>query len=123
MSATANLLNHRYRILKALAEGGFGKTFLVEDTQMPSRRQCVIKQLKPMNEQPEVFRIVKDRFSREAAVLEAVGKGNSQIPDLYAYFEEEGQFYLVQEWIEGEPLVNLVQEDWSEERVRSLLTK
>ena len=98
---SAPLLNHRYRIIKALAEGGFGKTFLVEDTQMPSRRQCVIKQLKPMNDRPEVFKIVKERFSREAAVLEAVSKGNHQVPDLYAYFEEGGQFYLVQEWIEG----------------------
>ncbi|MEL6553200.1 MAG: tetratricopeptide repeat protein [Cyanobacteria bacterium J06621_11] len=119
---SAPLLNHRYRIIKALAEGGFGKTFLVEDTQMPSRRQCVIKQLKPMNDRPEVFKIVQERFSREAAVLEAVGKGNHQIPDLYAYFEEGGQFYLVQEWIEGEALVSLVHEDWPEDRVQALLT-
>ena len=119
---SALLLNHRYRILKDLAEGGFGKTFLVEDTQMPSRRQCVIKQLKPMNDRPEVFKIVQERFSREAAVLEAVSKGNHQVPDLYAYFEEGGQFYLVQEWIEGEALVGLVHQDWTEEKVRSLLT-
>ena len=46
------LLNHRYRILQSLGEGGFGKTFLAEDTQMPSRRQCVIKQLKPMSDRP-----------------------------------------------------------------------
>ncbi|MEL6940028.1 MAG: tetratricopeptide repeat protein, partial [Cyanobacteria bacterium J06598_1] len=71
---------------------------------------------------PEVFEIVQQRFAREAAVLEAVGKGNSQVPDLYAYFEEGGQFYLVQEWMEGEPLVNLVNEDWPEERVRELMT-
>ncbi|MEL7359189.1 MAG: tetratricopeptide repeat protein [Cyanobacteria bacterium J06560_6] len=116
------LLNHRYRVIKSLAEGGFGQTFLVEDTQMPSRRQCVIKQLKPMNDRPEVFRIVQDRFAREAAVLEAVGKGNSQIPDLYAYFEEGGQFYLVQEWIEGEALINLTQASWPEARVGELLT-
>lgn len=116
------LINQRYRIIKALAEGGFGKTFLVEDTQMPSRRQCVIKQLKPMNDRPGVFKIVKERFAREAAVLEAVGKGHSQIPDLYAYFEELGQFYLVQEWVEGEPLVDLVSTPWSEDRVSKLLS-
>ena len=118
---TTPLLNHRYRVIKSLAEGGFGQTFLVEDTQMPSRRQCVIKQLKPMNDRPEVFRIVQDRFAREAAVLEAVGKGNSQIPDLYAYFEEDGQFYLVQEWIEGDALINLTQQPWPEARVSDLL--
>ncbi|MEO0769475.1 MAG: tetratricopeptide repeat protein [Cyanobacteria bacterium J06649_4] len=116
------LLNHRYRILKALAEGGFGKTFLVEDVQMPSRRCCVVKQLKPMNHRLEVFQVVQQRFVREAAVLEAVGKGHRQIPDLYAYFEESGQFYLVQEWIEGAPLTVRSAADWSEARVRSLLT-
>ena len=40
------LLNNRYRVIKVLGDGGFGTTFLAEDTQMPSRRQCVIKQLK-----------------------------------------------------------------------------
>jgi serine/threonine protein kinase/Flp pilus assembly protein TadD len=118
---TAALLNHRYRIVKSLGEGGFGKTFLAEDTQMPSRRQCVIKQLKPMSDRPNVFALVQQRFDREAAVLEAVGKGHSQIPDLYAYFSEDGQFYLVQEWIEGQPLNALAQDNWPEDRVSALL--
>ena len=119
------LLNHRYLVLQSLGEGGFGKTFLAEDTQMPSRRRCVIKQLKPLlsfgSDRPEVFQIVQQRFAREAAVLEAVGKGHSRIPDLYAYFSEAGQFYLVQEWIEGKPLTEMSQQDWSEKRVRQLM--
>ncbi|MEL6816795.1 MAG: serine/threonine-protein kinase, partial [Cyanobacteria bacterium J06598_3] len=115
------LLNHRYRLIKSLAEGGFGKTFLAEDTQMPSRRQCVIKQLKPVSARPEVMQLVQQRFAREAAVLESVGKGHSQIPDLYAYFEENGQFYLVQEWVEGAPLIARASEAWPEARVVALL--
>lgn len=118
---SAPVLNHRYRLLKSLAEGGFGKTFLAEDTQMPSRRQCVIKQLKPVSDRPEIIQLVQQRFAREAAVLETVGKGHSQIPDLYAYFEEKGQFYLVQEWIEGEPLLAHASEVWAEDKVRTLL--
>ncbi|MEB3826841.1 serine/threonine protein kinase, partial [Phormidium sp. CCY1219] len=78
--------------------------FLAEDTQMPSGRRCVIKQLKPVTANPEIFQTVKDRFAREAAILEELGEGNQQIPRLYAYFPENGQFYLVQEWIEGETL-------------------
>ncbi len=117
----APLLNHRYRILKSLAEGGFGKTFLAEDTQMPSKRQCVIKQLKPMSDRPAVFALIQQRFSREAAVLEAVGKGSDQIPDLYAYFSEDNQFYLVQEWVEGQPLSAVAQDTWTEERVNKLV--
>ncbi|WP_367267897.1 hypothetical protein [Okeania sp. SIO2C9] len=42
------ILNNRYRIIKTLASGGFCETFLAQDTQMPSGRLCVIKQLKPI---------------------------------------------------------------------------
>lgn len=37
------LLNNRYQIIRTLGSGGFGDTFLAEDTQMPSQRRCVIK--------------------------------------------------------------------------------
>lgn len=98
------LLNHRYRIVKALGEGGFGRTSLAEDTHMPSQQRCVIKQLKPLRHRPEIHKVLQDRFAREAAVLETVGKSNNQIPTLYAYFIRRSEFYLVQEWIEGETL-------------------
>lgn len=102
------LVNGRYQILKALNEGGFGKTFLAEDVQMPSRRFCVIKQLKPVLNNDRVQKIVLERFQREAAILERIGQGHPQIPDLFAYFEEAGQFNLVQEWIEGQTLMEIV---------------
>ena len=41
------LLNNRFRILKQIAKGGFGATYLAEDTHMLSRRHCVVKQLQP----------------------------------------------------------------------------
>ena len=117
------LLHHRYKILRDLAEGSFGKTLLAEDVQMPTRQRCVIKQLKPINDdRPEVVQLIQERFAREAAVLEAVGQGHSQIPDLLAYFQANEQFYLVQEWVEGTPLSELVQTPWPEDKVRSLLT-
>ena len=107
---TQQLLNNRYLLIKALATGGFGDTFLAEDTQMPSRRRCVIKRLKPISNNLQVYQIVKERFQREAAILEQLGEVNTQIPRLYAYFEADGHFYLIQQWIEGETLSQKVQQ-------------
>lgn len=104
LSMMTTLLNNRYQISQVLGAGGFGETFLAEDTYMPSRRQCVIKQLKPVTNDPQMYLLIQQRFQREAATLEALGEGSDQIPKLYAYFLENGQFHLVQEWIQGQTL-------------------
>lgn len=116
-------LENRYRPIRELAAGGFGKTFLVEDTQMPSQRLCVMKQLKPVTGNPQMYQLLQERFAREAAILEALGDPIDRIPKLYAYFEVGGQFYLVQEWIEGATLTEKVERSGplGEAAVRSIL--
>ncbi|RCJ28549.1 serine/threonine protein kinase [Nostoc minutum NIES-26] len=117
------LLNNRYQVIQVLGAGGFGETFLAEDTHMPSRRRCVIKQLKPIANDPQTYQIIQQRFEREAATLEYLGESSDQIPKLYAYFSENGQFYLVQEWIYGQTLANIVETQGytSETVVREIL--
>jgi serine/threonine protein kinase len=43
-------------------------------------------------------------FNREAKILQHLGNECPQIPRLFAYFEENGEFYLVQEFIDGHDL-------------------
>lgn len=119
------LLNNRYRILQPLGSGGFGDTFLAEDTHLPSQRRCVIKKLRPAQQTSQVYQLIKERFQREAVILEELGNSHSQIPSLYAYFEIHSEFYLVQEWIEGESLDQRLQRKgpFSDSEVRSLLVQ
>ncbi|ACK64542.1 serine/threonine protein kinase [Rippkaea orientalis PCC 8801] len=119
------LLSNRYQILETLGKGGFGETFLAVDTQMPSARKCVIKQLNPCVQSSEIPDWLKERFKREAAVLEELGQNHPQIPGLYAYFSEDNDFYLVQEWIEGETLSQIYQQrgNFSEQEVKDLLIR
>ncbi|AFZ27192.1 serine/threonine protein kinase [Cylindrospermum stagnale PCC 7417] len=117
------MLNDRYQVIQVLGAGGFGETFLAEDTYMPSKRRCVVKQLRPIQNNPQVYQLVQERFQREAAILETLGGAADQIPGLYAYFCSEGQFYLVQEWIEGDTLSAKVQKQglFTESTVLELL--
>lgn len=95
------LLASRYEIVNAIGAGGFGKTYKARDTQRPGHPFCVVKQLRPARNDPKHLKYAQDSFKREAQVLEALGKEHPQIPGLLAYFAENGEFYLVQEFIEG----------------------
>jgi eukaryotic-like serine/threonine-protein kinase len=98
------LLGDRYRIEKALARGGFGETFLAVDTHLPSKPQVVVKLLKPIDPSPAMLQLAQRLFDTEAEILEKLGKDNDLIPSLYAHFPLNGEFYLVQEYIEGQTL-------------------
>ena len=104
----------RYQILKELGQGACGRTFLAWDFGEPSREHCVIKQFDPkpaIKLSPESRRIALERFQREAPYLKRLSKRNDQIPKLYEFVEESGEFYIIQEWIDGKTLKDEFREE------------
>lgn len=97
------LLGGRYQIISYLGGGGFGQTYLAQDTHLPGHPACVVKHLKPKLIDPISLETAKRLFETEAQVLYRLSD-YAQIPRLLAHFEEEQEFYLVQEYIEGNNL-------------------
>ena len=98
-----NTLVGRYKITNYLGGGGFGETYVANDTQLPGSPQCVVKKLKPQSTDMTTLEIARRLFDTEAQVLYKLGN-HDRIPQLLAYFEENAEFYLVQELIIGNDL-------------------
>ena len=116
------LLKERYRTIKPLGQGGFGKTFLAVDEDKPSQPYCVIKQFFPQAQGTNTVQKAAELFTQEAVRLDELGK-HPQIPELLAYFSQDSQQYLVQEFIAGRDLAHELAMNgvFNEARVRSLL--
>jgi formylglycine-generating enzyme required for sulfatase activity len=95
------LLGDRYRAERLIAQGGFGRTFLGIDRYKPSQPKCAIKQFAPQGQGN--LEKAAELFKQEAMRLEELGK-HDRIPELLAYCEQEGQQYLIQEFIDGHDL-------------------
>ncbi|MCY7283702.1 MAG: serine/threonine protein kinase, partial [Cyanobacteria bacterium CAN_BIN43] len=108
--------------MQVLGAGGFSQTYLAKDIHKPSNPTCVVKHFKPATSDPSFLRTAQRLFQIEAEILEKLGH-NNQIPQLLAYFEEEQNFYLIQEYIDGQPLSAKIQPGycWSESQVIQLL--
>ncbi|MUG99317.1 protein kinase [Scytonema sp. UIC 10036] len=117
------LLGGRYQIIQVLAQGGFGQTYLAHDAHRPGHPVCVVKQLRPTKQNPELMPKIQLWFKNEAEILERLGL-HDQIPQLLAYFEENKEFYLVQEYIAGHTLSQelILGQPWDSKRVTNLLT-
>ncbi|NKB17780.1 MAG: serine/threonine protein kinase [Pseudanabaena sp. CRU_2_10] len=111
-----------YQVVRHLGGGSFGQTFLAKDKHLPGNPLCVIKQLKPKADDAETLEIAKRLFNREAETLYKLGN-HDRIPRLMAHFEQDGEFYLVQEYIEGRSLDTEITpgKQWSEADVVVLL--
>ncbi|MBD1998674.1 serine/threonine protein kinase [Leptolyngbya sp. FACHB-541] len=116
------LVGDRYRALKPIGQGGFGRTFLVTDEQDPTDQRYVIKQFFPQTPHLRDSDKAAELFRQEACRLDELGK-HAQIPALIAYFEQEQSQYLVQEFVDGRNLSEELLEVgcFDEAQIRQLL--
>ena len=116
----ALLIQGRYRPIRMLGEGAFGKTFKAEDEGKPSHPYCVIKQFAPHDRRTLDKSL--DLFQQEAIQLEQLGQ-HPQIPILHWCGDQDGQHYIVQEYIDGQTLAQELAQDgpFDEGKIRVVL--
>ncbi|BAY01886.1 protein kinase domain-containing protein [Anabaena sp. PCC 7938] len=117
------VLDDRYLPIKFIGEGGFGRTFQAVDVKRLNT-PCVIKQFLPQQAGSSSLQKATELFQQEAKRLQELGK-HSQIPDLLAFFPQDGRLYLVQEFIDGQNLFQELQTQgkFNESQIRNILTE
>jgi serine/threonine-protein kinase len=93
------LLHKHYKIMKPLRAGDWGATYLAVDTDQLDVH-CIVKQLALQTLGAE-----SQAIQTAAQHLQTLSH-HPQIPDLLAYFQEGNYLYLVQQWIEGQSLLD-----------------
>lgn len=101
------VLRDRYRVCESLGEGGFGRTYLIEDTGRFDERQ-VLKEFSPSNKGTAVLKKAVELFRREAVTLYQLE--HPQIPKFWEFFQEESRLFLVEDFVEGHTYETLLHE-------------
>ena len=101
MIAKGDKINDRYEIIRVIGEGGMANVYLAQDTILD--RKVAVKVLRGDLANDEKF---VRRFQREA--LSASSLSHPNIVEIYDVGEDDGNFYIVMEYIEGKNLKQLI---------------
>ena len=102
MLSKGQKINERYEIIKTIGEGGMANVYLANDYIL--ERNVAIKVLRGDLSNDEKF---IRRFKREALSVSNLSHPN--IVEVYDVGEEEGNYYIVMEYIEGKTLKQQLQ--------------
>ncbi len=97
-----DLLNQRYRLIRRLGGGGMGDVYLAADTKLEDRLVAVKKMRQDQLKTREDIEAAAQSFRREALMLAALRYHH--LPRIYEYFQEDGEWFLAMDFIEGQTL-------------------
>src|SRR5437667_2761628 len=100
-SVQSSLLKQRYQLIKQLGVGGYGIVHKALDTEFGGRL-VAIKEMSQAELEGKDIVAATDAFKHEAFML--AGLTHPNLPSIYDYFTENGHWYLVMSYIEGETL-------------------
>ena len=101
MITKGQMINDRYEIIRVIGEGGMANVYLAQDTILD--RKVAVKVLRGDLASDEKF---VRRFQREA--LSASSLNHPNIVEMYDVGEDNGNFYIVMEYVEGRMLKQIV---------------
>lgn len=111
----------RYSITRYLGGKGGIETYLADNLHRQYQSPCLIKQIELPNIHSNSKVKIERRFAEELSMLERLGY-HEQIPQLWDHFEENDEFYLVQEYIQGETLAQkITQQELSVSEIVTIL--
>lgn len=100
-------LAKRYLIMDALGSGGMGSVYRARDLRFPNVQKYVaIKVLLNQSPDPRHREMIARNFEREANILASLN--HAAIPKIFDFFSEQNRSYLVQEFIDGANLEQIV---------------
>ena len=103
MIVKGSIINDRYQIIKTLGEGGMANVYLAHDNILD--RNVAVKVLRGDLANDEKF---VRRFQREA--LSASSLSHPNIVEMYDVGEDDGQYYIVMEYVDGKTLKQVLKQ-------------
>lgn len=96
----SSLLKARYNVMREMSNNEAGQSFLAEDTHSQNGAICFVKHFKLDADGDESLNLCRNLFEQEAQKLYHLNE-HDRIQKLLAHFEENGEFFLVYEYIAG----------------------
>ena len=96
-----HILKQRYRVICQVGKGGMGAVYRAEDIQL-NDRAVAVKEMSQSGLNPFDVPRATETFKQEAVFL--AGLMHANLPRIYDHFTEDGRWYLIMDFIEGQTL-------------------